>query len=205
VSGDFFDRFEVPETLRRVSDIAISGNGEPTSAAAFPKVVDTIGEAAAASGLLGGTNLVLITNGSLTRRKNVQEGLARWSQLGGEAWFKLDSATREGLLAINGICRSPAGVALDLAACAATCPTWIQTCLFALDESVPSNGEQRAYLDFLRERLRESVALRGVLLYGLARPSLQPGADRLSRLPEDWMEEFAARIRELGLTVRVHP
>ena len=45
-----------------------------------------------------------------------------------------------------------------------------------------------------------------VLLYGLARPSHQPEAPRLSALPADELEAFAARVRsELGLAVRVHP
>jgi hypothetical protein len=44
-----------------------------------------------------------------------------------------------------------------------------------------------------------------VLLYGLARPSLQPQADRLSALPAAWLDAFAERIRAAGLPVKVSP
>jgi hypothetical protein len=44
-----------------------------------------------------------------------------------------------------------------------------------------------------------------VLLYGLARPSLQPGADRLANLPLARFERFAVRIRALGLEVVANP
>jgi hypothetical protein len=44
-----------------------------------------------------------------------------------------------------------------------------------------------------------------VHLYGLARPSYQAEAERLSRLPIEWLEIVAQRIRQLGLTVYVNP
>ena len=54
-------------------------------------------------------------------------------------------------------------------------------------------------------RMAGTDLLAGVLLYGMARPSLQPEALRLAPAPEVAMAEMAARIRELGLTVRVSP
>jgi len=42
-----------------------------------------------------------------------------------------------------------------------------------------------------------------VLLYGLARPSMQPEAGHLSPLSEGWMREMAARIEAVGLPVRL--
>jgi wyosine [tRNA(Phe)-imidazoG37] synthetase (radical SAM superfamily) len=204
-AGTFFNHFEVPDNCRRVCDIAISGNGEPTSARALPEIVDLIGATAGEAGLLGHIKLVLITNGSLIRRPHVRAGLIRWSALGGEVWFKIDSATPAGLQLINRAARSPIAMARDLETCAKLCPTWIQTCLFQLDGAAPSAAEGQAYLDFLAARLQAGTPLLGVMLYGLARPSLQAEASRLSPLAAEWMERFAERIRELGLTVSVHP
>jgi hypothetical protein len=51
----------------------------------------------------------------------------------------------------------------------------------------------------------DGVPLLGVLLYGLARPSHQPEAPRLARLPEEWLEALAAQVRALGLECRVFP
>ena len=47
--------------------------------------------------------------------------------------------------------------------------------------------------------------MRGVLLYGLARPSLQPAASRLSALPPEALRRFAARIEALGVAAVVTP
>jgi len=44
-----------------------------------------------------------------------------------------------------------------------------------------------------------------VHLYGLARRSEQAEVDRLSRLPAEWLEAVAQRIRECGITVYVSP
>ena len=58
----------------------------------------------------------------------------------------------------------------------------------------------------LARRLVEAgTPLQGVHLYGLARPSLQPEAERLERLPAGWLEAFAGRVRDLGLPAEVSP
>ncbi|MCL4469863.1 MAG: radical SAM protein, partial [Gammaproteobacteria bacterium] len=99
--GDFMQR-RVPEGARRLNDIALSGNGEPTSAKDFDRVVGLIGEIMAEFDLVGKIKLVLITNGSLVSRARVKQGLRQMARLGGEVWFKLDSATPAGLRRING-------------------------------------------------------------------------------------------------------
>ena len=129
------------------------------------------------------------------------EGLRRLGELGGEAWFKVDAGSAEGYRRINGVEISPESVARNLHRCAQLCPTWVQTCLFALDGAIPGDEEVQAYLDVLE---RAGCAnLPGVHLYGLARPSLQPEAERLSSLPQDTLEAIAVRIRALGLAVNV--
>jgi wyosine [tRNA(Phe)-imidazoG37] synthetase (radical SAM superfamily) len=200
--GDFFDRLKVPDDARVIRDLAISGNGEPTSAAEFPEVVARIGEVLRERGLLGAFGLVLISNGSLVHLPRVQEGLRRWAELGGELWFKLDSATDEGLKRVNNAGLSAALARRNLQA-AALCPTWLQTCVFRFDGQPPNAAEQDAYLHLLRELRERALPLRGVLLYGLARPSLQPEAARLSPVEGEWLEDFARRIRALGWETRV--
>jgi wyosine [tRNA(Phe)-imidazoG37] synthetase (radical SAM superfamily) len=201
--GDFFERCGVAEDQRHVRDIAISGNGEPTGATEFEQVVETIETVAGRFGLPGRIGFVLITNGSGVERPAVRQGLTRWAALGGEVWFKLDSATGEGIRRINGVHLSPNTVRRRITVCARLCPTWLQTCMFALDGAPPSAAEQDAYLAFVSGLVCDGVPLRGVLLYGLARPSLQPESPRLARLPAQALEAFGAAIRERGLAVRI--
>lgn len=202
VHGRFMQDY-VPEEARRFNDIALSGNGEPTSAKAFEQVIDLIGKLMGEFELLGKIKLILITNGSLIGRPNVQRGLAHMAKLGGEVWFKMDSATREGMRRINGSEQAPSKTLKNLATAARLCPTWIQTCVFALDGAAPGATERAAYLALIKQALDDGTTLEGVLLYGLARPSMQSEAARLSALPQEWLEGFAAEIRRLHLEVKV--
>ncbi len=204
VRGDFMTE-HVPEGLRVLKDIAFSGNGEPTSAAAFPDAVALVGRVMADFDLLGKINVVLITNGSLIGQARVQKGLTALNALGGELWFKLDSALPAGSARINGLRQEPQRVMRRLAIASGLCRTRIQTCVFARDGQPPSATETDAYLAFLRRALADGLPIAGVLLYGLARPSLQAGAEHLSALPAAWLEGLAERIRALGQAVQVNP
>ncbi len=195
--GDFMRR--VPPEARRINDIALSGNGEPTSAQAFVEVIEVIAKHKPAD-----LKLVLITNGSLMQRDNVQQGLRRMAQLNGEVWFKLDRASEAGMAQINDTKMSMDKVKQNLTTALSGIPnTWLQTCWFAVDGVAPSQQDECDYLDFLASALRSSSKPQGVLLYGLARPSLQQEAPRLSALSKEQMDNFASRIRALGMEVRV--
>jgi hypothetical protein len=195
--GDFMQR--IPPEARCINDIALSGNGEPTSAQEFSEVIELIARLKPAD-----LKLVLITNGSLMQRDNVQQGLRRMAQLNGEVWFKLDRASEAGMALVNDTKMTIDKVWQNLATAIACCPdTWLQTCWFALDGAAPGRQDEDDYLVFLSTLLSAGIEPRGVLLYGLARPSLQKEAPRLSALPSGQMEAFAARIRALGVEVRV--
>jgi hypothetical protein len=202
VNGDFMAR-SVPEGMRRLNDIALSGNGEPTSAAEFPVVVDLIGKVLADFNLVGKIKLVLITNGSLAHKTYVQDGLRKMATLNGEVWFKFDRATRPGLLLTNDTETDPERHYQRLKSVTSLCPTWLQTCMFALDGNAPDAVEIDAWITLLARAKADNLPLRGVLLYGLARPSLQAEALRLGRLPEAWMQALAVRVEALGWAVRV--
>ncbi len=204
LQGEFLAT-RVPPDARRLNDIALSGNGEPTSAKEFEQVIDLIGEIRMQAGVPDPVKTVLITNGSLMQRSGVQRGVKKLAALNGEVWFKLDRATDAGMRKVNNTRIGMTRVRANLTIAARLCPTWIQTCLFAIDGAGPDDAEQEAYMEFLRERWAERIPLQGVLLYGLARQSFQPEAPRLTPLPPERLESFAQRIRALGFTVRVTP
>lgn len=204
IHGDFLAR-RVPPSARRLNDIALSGNGEPTSAREFAAVIEVIGRVIVDFDLDGKIKLVLITNGSLVHHRRVQDGLTKMAKLNGEIWFKLDRATAAGIKAVNSTRTSMEKVLQNLRTASRLCPTWLQTCLFALDGNPPAEEELYAYLDCLTTLKRGGVPLRGVLLYGVARPSYQPEAARISSLTEVWLDGFAERIRATGFPVTVSP
>lgn len=197
IQGDFMLR--VPEDARRINDIALSGNGEPTSAQAFAEIIQII-----ARHKPNDLKLVLITNGSLIQRDNVQEGLRRMASLNGEIWFKLDRASEAGMELVNDTKMTIDKVRENLITAISCCAnTWLQTCWFALDGVEPTVQDADDYLDFLRGLLDDDIKPQGVLLYGLARPSLQAEAPRLTAMLPKKLEAFAVRIRALGIAVQV--
>ncbi len=195
--GDFMQR--VPPEARRINDIALSGNGEPTSAQEFAEVIEVIAKYKPAD-----LKLVLITNGSLMQRENVQQGLRRMAQLNGEVWFKLDRASEAGMALVNDTKLTMDKARQNLATAIDCCPnTWLQTCWFVLDGIAPSQQDEDDYLDLLASSMQADIKPQGVLLYSLARPSLQQEAPRLSALQGGALQTFADRMRALGVEVRI--
>jgi len=195
----------VPVGSQRINDIALSGNGEPTSAAEFTQVIQIIARARREIALPAEVKTVLITNGSLLYRSEIQQGLRDLAKLNGEVWFKLDRASEAGMQLINDTKTSINKVRDNLIAAIACCPTWLQTCWFTLDSEPPLRQDEDDYLEFVSALLRDGHKPQGVLLYTLARPSMQTEAPRLSKLPAGHLQAFADRIGKLGLIVRVSP
>jgi wyosine [tRNA(Phe)-imidazoG37] synthetase (radical SAM superfamily) len=208
--GDFMERY-VAEGDRHLKDIAFSGNGEPTSAKEFPQVILIVEKVLNDFKLLDDEHPIikdqpikvrLITNGSLMEKDNVLDSVRHLSKIHGEVWFKVDGGRSEDVARINDVNINIASVVKRLKACAAACPTFVQTCIFGLDGNPPSESHISAYINLLAE---VKTDIKGVYLYGLARPSYQVEAPRLSRLSSESLEKIADKIRGLGLPVFVSP
>jgi len=198
-----FMKSRVAEDLQRINDIAISGNGEPTGAAEFVRVIELISRVRAETALPKEVKTVLITNGSLLYRSQVQQGLRDMAKLNGEVWFKLDRASELGMQVVNDSHISIGKVRDNLIAAIGCCPTWLQTCWFALDGEPPSKRDEDNYLEFVSALLHDGHRPQGVLLYGLARLSMQAEAPRLSSLSRECLQAFGERIEKIGLKIKV--
>ena len=146
---------------------------------------------------------MLITNGSLVHRSGVQKGLKVLNGYGGEVWFKLDSATDEGRALVNNSGQSLYSGIENLILSTKLCPTKLQTCLVDFDRRGLSVGEKKAFLDLLKSITAKGCDLKGVMLYTIARDSLQSEANRLEKLSLELLNEFAQEIRCLGFDVGV--
>ncbi|MDQ6969988.1 MAG: radical SAM protein [Mariprofundus sp.] len=192
VDGDFMLQ-HVPEACRKLCDVAISGNGEPTSCSQFDAVVRVIVDVMQSFHL--SVPLRLITNGSYVHKQHVHAGLALMAEHHGEVWVKVDSVTDAGIQRINGVSLNQARLRQQVEAVAAVCPTWIQTCMLSWQGKPPEESEITAYLAFLQALKSDAVDIHGVLLYGLARPSMQDESVYLTALDAEWMAMMAERIR----------
>jgi len=201
VYGNFMQE-KVPPEARKICDIALSGNGEPTSAKEFSQVIELIARVKQDFPLPDDLKLVLITNGSFIDRPYVLAGLETMSTLNGEIWFKLDSATSEGRLQINNTRMNMKRVFDNLKLATSYCPTWLQTCVFNQTGKPPSDQEVFSYLEFMNVLLQNKIVLQGVLLYGIERASHQNEASTLTKVDESWFIAFADKIGALGMVVK---
>jgi wyosine [tRNA(Phe)-imidazoG37] synthetase (radical SAM superfamily) len=194
----------VPAEQRKLSDVALSGDGEPTMRMEFPDIcrrLSLVREKWIAS---GGTpfRLVLITNATLLDRPAVIEGLGVLCQGGGgEIWGKLDAGTEAFYRKVN-VTRVPLAKILDnLSATALRFPLRIQTLFFERSGESPDEAEVDAWLGNL-ETIQRHGPLLGVQLHTVARATAVAGCKPMS---VEWLEEVANHVRSrTKLDVEVH-
>ena len=180
-----------------MKDVAFSGNGEPTTSPDFPFAVERVGRVLERMKLA--LPVILITNGSMFGKKPVQAAVQQLGDRGGRVWFKLDRATAEGILDVNGTPVLPSRHLARLRVAAALCPTWVQSCFFARRGEAPHAAEVDAYVAAVGGLVREGVPIRGALLYTLARKSEQPCGGELGALDAQWLDALVTRLRAAGL------
>ncbi len=200
--GDFYEQMSVSQAQRVIKDIAIAGNGEPTSLVNFDIAVKLIGEIATELGVFPNSHFVLITNGSLIHRPTVQSGLKVLNDFGGEVWFKMDSGTNEGRALINHSKQTNDAVLKNITIAAQHCTTKIQICLVDYQHHGLSSSERTGFIHLLTQ-IRATTSVQSVTIYTLARPSQQPEAIDLLPMPLNIMQDFAQEIRQLGYDVTV--
>jgi wyosine [tRNA(Phe)-imidazoG37] synthetase (radical SAM superfamily) len=199
IHGDYMEK-NVSLEDRHLKDIAFSGNGEPTSAEEFPEVIAIVKKILEEFNLLHKLKIRLITNGSLMHQAAVIKSVATLKEMNGEVWFKVDAATEESIKTINQVNLKPHQILERLKNSANVCPTFVQTCVFAIDGNGPSKKDIQAYVELIS---KAKSNIQGVHLYGLARPSLQPQAKKLSRVDEDILQNIAKELRSLDITTTV--
>ena len=195
IHGDYMEKNVAIED-RHLKDIAFSGNGEPTSAEEFPQVILIVKKILEEFNLLHKIKIRLITNGSLMHKESVLEGIQVLAKMNGEVWFKVDAALEENSKVINQINIKPQQAIDRLKRCSEICPTFVQTCIFTIDNKEPNNKEIDAYIKLI-DSAKKSI--KGVHLYGIARPSMQPEAYRLGRVNINVLENIADQLHNNGI------
>jgi wyosine [tRNA(Phe)-imidazoG37] synthetase (radical SAM superfamily) len=198
--GDFLERHVNPE-LRELCDVALSGNGEPTSSAQFKEVLEVVARALRRAGTR--VPIVVITNGSLIDRAAVQDAMRYLATLDGRVWFKLDAGSDAGMEAVNSAHTGLARHVERLRLVSGICSTWVQSCWFVRRDREPAPEEVDLYVEELAALVKSGATLRGVYLYTLARTSSQPEAAELRPVSREWLERLGERLRLLGLCVNV--
>jgi wyosine [tRNA(Phe)-imidazoG37] synthetase (radical SAM superfamily) len=184
-----------PAHLRRINDVAFSGDGEPTSYSGFTDACRLAAELIAAHGLIG-VKPVLITNATLLDRPAVQSGLAVLDACGGEIWAKLDAGTEDWYQRVDRSRIPLSKVIANIRAAGQTRDLVIQSLFCRLHGEAPSDAEITAYVGHLAELRAAGCRIRLVQVYTTARTTAESYVDPLT-LPE--LQAIVARITVLGI------
>lgn len=190
----------VPVDLRRLNDIAFSGDGEPTTYRNFDEIVERVAEVKARRRGRD-PKLVLITNASMFHRPAVERGLETLDAHNGEIWAKLEAGTEEYFRLIERTVVPFERVLENIAAAARRWPLVIQGLFMRVEGEAPPESEIEAFCDRLCEITSAGGQLKLVQVYTVARP---PAESIVTALEDRELQEIALRVRSrCGLATEV--
>jgi wyosine [tRNA(Phe)-imidazoG37] synthetase (radical SAM superfamily) len=171
---------QAPDSLRRLADVAFSGDGEPTSFRGFFEACRRVVRAKEVAGVPE-TPVRLITNAIDLDRDEVVRALAWLDGHGGEIWAKLDAGTPEQFDRVARTKTSFEKVLANLQAAAKLRPITIQALFLRLSGEDPTEAEIDAWIGRLEDILREGGDLSLVQVYTVARPPAESFASAVDR------------------------
>jgi wyosine [tRNA(Phe)-imidazoG37] synthetase (radical SAM superfamily) len=197
------DFANIPPNLRRINDIAFSGDGEPTTYSYFDKAVELAIEERAKAGFAeADIKLVLITNATHLSKPQVGTALKLFDAHNGEVWAKLDAGTPEYYYMIDKTTIPYERVLAGILSISRQRPINIQTCMMRVNASPPPPEEIRAYCERLKFILANGGNLKLVQLYTVART---PAQNYVTSLTDEALAEIAAQIQsKTGLAVETY-
>ncbi len=181
----------VDPALRRLNDIAFSGDGEPTSAKCFNNVVDMVVSIKNAH-KLDETKIVLITNATLLNRPNVEQAIQTLDANQGEVWAKLDAGTQAYYELVDRSAVPLSKVLDNIQACGRKRPIIIQTMLMQLHGEPIPDIEFDAYMMRIKDLIEHGCQIKLIQLYTVARKPLETYVTALSN---EALTVFADRLR----------
>jgi wyosine [tRNA(Phe)-imidazoG37] synthetase (radical SAM superfamily) len=205
---------DVPVQLRRLNDIAFSGDGEPTTYKNFDELIEVCaGVKRGVEGKSGGGSvecgietrhspikMVHITNASMFHRPHVERGLAILDQNDGEIWAKLDAGTDEYYHKIE---RTPIPfrqILDNITAAARVRPIVIQSLFMRVGCEPPAPAELEAFCDRLNEITAAGGQLKLVQIYTVARRPAESYVAPLSDVEVDAIVDLVRQRTSLNAT-----
>ncbi|MCC7201651.1 MAG: radical SAM protein [Nitrospirae bacterium] len=191
-----FDK--IPIELRHLSDIALSGDAEPTTFTNFYEVVEEIIKVKQDE-----TRLVLITNASCLNRLKVQDAVDLMYRYNGEVWAKLDAGSEDFFRKISRSNIEYSDILGNIILTSRKHPVVIQSCFCRIEGTPPPPDEITLYCKRLKEIVDHGGRIRLVQLYTVARP---PAEKYVTPLTEGELDSIALEVRETtGLTAEIFP
>lgn len=181
-----------PPELRRLNDMAFSGDGEPTTYRNFDDVVAACAAIKRRHGLAK-TKMTLITNASMFHRPHVARGLSILDANQGEIWAKLDAGTEAYFRLIDRTSIPFRQILDNITAAARVRPLVIQSLLMRVANEPPSTAECEAFCERLNEIVASGGRLDRVQIYTIAR---RPAESYVTPLHDTEVDAIAQLVRE---------
>jgi len=200
VSGKIYEEApfsDTPAEMRRLNDIALSGDGEPTAYINFEEAVTTCADVRRRYSLLD-VKLVLITNASLVHRDRVRHALGVLDANGGEIWAKLDAGTEEYYQLVSRSAIPWRQILDNLLDLAKVRPIVIQSLFMSIRGDSPPASELDEYCDRLIEILAAGGRIKLVQVHTIAR---KPAENWATTLSNGEIDAIAQKVRRTGIPV----
>lgn len=205
ISGELFrhEQFAAtPASLRRLNDIAFSGDGEPTTFRNFDDIIRLSAEIRQSRGN-DDVKMVLITNASMFHREHVQRGLRILDENNGQIWAKLDAGSEEYYRLIERTTIPFRRILDNITAAARIRPLVIQSLFMNVRDSPPDDAEIQAFCDRLNEICADGGQLQLIQIYTVAR---RPAESFVTPLTTEQLNRIAERVQtDTGLQTAVFP
>ena len=183
---------QVPAALRRINDIAFSGDGEPTTYPHFDAAVAVAAEMKAKHGL-SCVKIAVLTNATMLHHSKVRAAMKILAANQGEIWAKLDAGTEEYFRLIDRSSVTLRRVLDNISNAGRTQKLVIQSLLAKVEGQMMPAAEFEAYLDRLAELIAAGCRIGLVQLYTTARRTAETS---LSPLSDEELAQLAERFRE---------
>ncbi|HRJ78313.1 MAG TPA: radical SAM protein [Planctomycetota bacterium] len=180
-----------PQELRRVNDIAFSGDGEPTTYERLGEAIEQVSQLRAARGLAD-LKIIVITNASRLGEPEVIRALEGLKGGAYEIWAKLDAGTQGWFEKVDGSGLPLRQIVRNIIAAGQKLDLTIQSLFPTLGGQGPSEVEIGAYIGRLNEILKAGARLKFIQVYTTAR---RPADDSVGVLPDERLDEIVARVR----------
>ena len=198
-SGELFEteRFRAtPPALRRLNDIAFSGDGEPTTCPEFGEAVVQVAEVRRRRGL-DDVKLVLITNASRLHHLPVRRALEVLDANNGEIWAKLEAGTEAYYRTVDRTTIPFQRIVSNITEAAKVRPVVIQALFLKMRGEPPPAEELKAFCARLNDIQAAGGRIKLVQVYTVAR---EPAERWVAALSDGEVDAIVAQVqRETGL------
>ncbi len=192
----------IPDRLKRINDIAFSGDGEPTTYPRFREVVEKTADLKGRFGL-DDVKITAITNCTRFHVPAVLEAFEIMHRNNGEIWAKLEAGTAEYYHLVERTRISFERIIDNLKLAARRWPLVIQSLFMRVHGQPPPDDEILAFCNVLSDLLEQGGQLKNIQIYTVAR---KPAESYVTALTDAEVDRIVQTTREIlpGIPVEAY-